>query len=250
MKKIFALILTALVCISALTACSININLTPPTEAPAAEAPAETAAPAPTEAPATKAPVPTDPPVGTLGDYVKTAQEKTVSFGDGNANTLRIPEITLDSAPAKAANTEITERFGSAFGSENTTGAYAIDYEAYLNGTILSVVVTASYDGGNSYGLCYNFDVTTGDALDSAALCKAIGEDYDAVLTDLYDELKDSYEEKWSALPGNDTEKAKTFADDNLKAAKLYLDGDGDLMAMADTYAAVGGGHWIVRLDL
>lgn len=255
MKRLIALLLTVIFVMSALGACSflgIPLGRRPAPTAPAPTAPAPTAAPAETAAPPTEAPAATAPvSIGTLGDYVKTLKEKEVSFGNGKTNTLRLPEILLDSADAKAANSEIVEKYGEIVNGEaNSTGAYALDYEAYLNDRILSVVVTAKYDGGNSYGLAYNFDVTTGKALDSAAVCEATGKSYGDMLDKLYDELVDYYEDKWGTLPGNETEKEKTYNYANLKAAVMYLDGDGDLTALVDTYAAVGGGHWIAQIEV
>lgn len=260
MKKTIALFLALIFVMSALSACSLfgvplfgRVRMQPTEPAPtmAAPIPAETAA-AVTEAPAPETQAPeTAAPIGTLSDYVKTAKEKSVSFGDGNTNILRIPEILLSGTDATAANDEIIEKFGAVVnGDADYTGAYALDYEAYLNQEILSVIVTAKYDGGNSYGLCYSFDVTSGKKLDSEALCTAIGESYSDKLDDLYDELADYYEDKYSTLPGNDTEKEKTYSYSNLKAAVMYLDGSGDLMAMTDIYAAVGGGHWIAQIEV
>ena len=256
MKKLIALLLTVIFVMSALSACSflgIPIGKRPAPTAPAATSPAATTAPATeTAAPATQAPATTAPvSIGSLGDYVKTLKEKEVSFGNGKTNTLRLPEILIDSTDAKSANDEIVEKFGEVVnGDANSTGAYELDYEAYLNKNILSVVITSKYDGGNSYGLAYDFDVATGKALDSAALCEAIGKSYNTELDKLYEELVEYYEDKWGTLPGNETEKEKTYNYANLKAAVMYLDGDGDLMALVDTYAAVGGGHWVAQIEI
>ena len=253
MKKTIAFVLAVIFVLSALTACSLF--KAPKGSAPAPTAPAvstEASTEAQTVASATEADSATAPAaIGTLDDYVKTAKEKTITFGGGKTNTLRLPEILIDSADAKAANSEIVEKYGEVVeGEANSTGAYALDYEAYLNGKILSLVIIAKYDGGNSYGLCYNFDVTTGKTMDNESLCSAIGKNYTEELDELYDELVDYYETKWGNLPGNETEKEKTYNYSNIKAAAMYLDEDGDLMALVDTYAAVGGGHWIAQIDV
>lgn len=243
MKKFIAVLLSAAFAVTALSACSINININQPTEA-AQSASTEADVPA-TAAPETEAPA-TEAPVGTLSDYVRTANEITKDFGDGSTNTLRLPEILLDNADAKAANSEISEKFGDT----DNSGAYELDYEAYLNGKVLSVVITSKNQGGNSYALTYNFDVTSGSAMDNQSICDVAGESYSDVLADLRDELTDYYDEKWGALSGNDTERDKTYSDENLREAKLYLDGEGDIMAVVDIYAAVGGGHWFAQLEI
>ena len=233
MKKIIAIMLSVILALGALSACSININLTQPTDEPE---PAD-AAGAETQA----APV----GVGSLSDYVRTAREVIREFSDGNTNTLRLPELLLSGDDAAAANKELSETFGDMTNS----GMYALDYEACLSGSVLSLVTTAKYDGGNSDALCCNFDVITAERLDSEALCAALGYDHDAVVKALKANLADYYEEKYASIPGNDTEREKTLSDENLREAALYLSADGKPAAIVDIYAAVGGGHWVAQLD-
>ena len=69
MKRITAILLTALMLCAALSACSINININQPTQAvDATDAPAAVTA---TQAPATEAE--TAAPIGKLSDYVRDA---------------------------------------------------------------------------------------------------------------------------------------------------------------------------------
>ena len=246
MKRTIAIILAIIFVVAALSACNINININKPTEA-------ETTASQPVTEKATEAATEaaTEVVIGTLADYVKTGKEKTVTYGDGNTNTLRLPEILLDSADAKAANDELNSRFGEAFNSDvEYAGIYALDYETSLNGKVLSVVTTGKFEGGNTYGLAYSFDVTTGKKLGNQQICEAAGKDYADVLGDLREETEEYYEEKFGSMPGNDAEREKTYSDENLKQSVLYLDEDGDIKALVNIYAAVGGGHWVTEIDL
>ena len=219
--------------------------------------PRPTVAPAPTEtvaatqeattAPATSAPATQAPAsIGKLSDYVKTAKEATVVMPGGDEKHLRIPEILLDSTDADAANESIEGKFGEYIDDKNAhEHVISLDYEASLNDKILSVLVKGTFDGGNSYGQCYCFDVLTGVKLSNAALCKLAGHDYDAACSALKSNLTTYYDEKYSGMPGNDDMRSQTLDDSNVKAAAMYLDASGKLMAMVDIYAAVGGGHWI-----
>ncbi len=252
MKKFSAILLAVLLTAVLVSACHININVNQPATEPVTQ-PAADSQPA---APATEAPSAaeqaTEAPVGSVESYVADAMKSTLTLDDGKEHVYRYPQIVLNSDDADDVNDELDELFRSDV-PENKDQAAALigmDYEAFLNGTTLSVVATVGYNGGNTYGAAYNFDVVSGSRLSNEAVAKAHGESYDEALADLRDELSDYYEEKWGALPGNDAEKAKTLADDNVKAATLYLDGDGDLMALIDVYAAVGGGHWIAQLDV
>ena len=248
MKKTIAILIAAVLAVSALSACSININLNVPTEEPTvAEATTATAATtAASDSTATEAEPKAS--VGKLEDYVKTAAENTVTSGDGKTNTLRYPEILLDSSDAKAANKELADKFAEAI--DGTRGAYAIDYDAYLNSNILSVVTMSKLDGGNTYGLCYNFDVTNGKKLNNEDICNAAGRTHDGLMNDLKEKVTSYYDDKWSSLTGNEEYRTKTLSGDNLNAAVFYLTDGGKVSALADTYAAVGGGHWVVQFDL
>lgn len=249
MKRSLAIILALVLAVSAMSACSININFGGKNENPT-EKNVDSDIELPTVEIPTVPELPTEVEVGKLEDYVGTAKEKELSFGDGNKNTLRIPEIKLDSADAKKVNAEIDKKFADAFASEKYAGIVKLDYEGYLNGSTLSVAVTAKIEGGNTDGLAYNFDVTSGKRLDNKALCAVIGKDYEDMLSDLGAAMEDSYDERFGKLPQNDTERAKTFAKDNLEASTLYLNKNGDTMALCMFYAAVGGGQFMTQVEL
>ena len=249
MKRLIALLLVCVFAASALSACGIFPRIpkprptepvnTVPTAAAVTEAPAETDAPAATQA-----------VIGSLDNYVKTAKKASFTFEGGNTKTYRIPEILLDSDDAAAANAEIMERFGDDVREyDDYSPVIELDYEAYLNDEYLSVIVKGSFEGGNSYALCYTFNVLNGNELNSSTLCSATGRDYNTALSKLTENLTAEYDEKFGTMPGNEGERSKTLDSANIKAAKMYLDDSGKLMAMVDVYAAVGGGHWIYSVS-
>ena len=248
MKKILALLFVCAIAVTALSACSLIPRPAPKPTQPAQPATAAaTEAPAATAAPATQAP--TEVTVGTLDSYVKDAKKASFTFSEGNTKVYRIPEILLSGDDAAAANNEIMERFGDDVREyDEYSPVSELDYEAYLNDVYLSVIVKGRFDGGNSYGLCYTFNVTNGNELNSSTLCSATNRDYNTALDKLTENLTADYDEKFATLPGNDGERSKTLDSANVKAAKMYLDGSGKLMAMVDYYAAVGGGHWVYSI--
>ena len=247
MKKILALLTATLLLAATMAACATEGTVTTPTASPTASAADSTTSDSnssKTDTPATDAPA----EIGTLEDYVAVAKSATVVYGDGISHDLRLPKILLDSADAQTANTEIMDRFGDdCAGDKNYVGA--MDYEAFLNDRILSVYVSAKYDGGNTYGLCYNFDVTTGSLLNNETLCSMTVRDYNAAISALTTNVTTEYDKRYGNIPNNDTEKDKTLASDNITASKMYLDNSGKLKAMVQLYAAVGGGRWVDSFD-
>ena len=244
MKRMIALLCALVLIGTVCCGCSIfpiPKRVSKPTVAPA---PSETVAATQeaTTAPATQAPA----VIGKLSDYVKTGKEATVVMSGGKEKHLRLPEIRLDSTDAAAANNAIDGKFGEYIDDKDAHDyVISLDYEAYLNDKILSVLVKGSVDGGNSYGQCYCFDVLTGVKLSNVAVCELTGHDYDAACAAIGSNLKTYYDEKYSGLPGNDEMRSQTLDESNVKNAIMYLDGSGKLMAMTDIYAAVGGGHWV-----
>lgn len=237
MKKITAFLLVSILAV--LTACSVNININnKPTEATQAASPTQEETSAQSSA-------------GTLEDYVKTAKEiKSTSPGDGKTITLRTPEVLIDSDDAKEFNREIDNKFGSNLNSNSDFNPiYQLDYIASLNGAILSVAVHGAFEGGNTYGLCGSFDINSGKKLTNADLCTAAGRSYTEVMEKLKENLEKYYNVKYNMLPGNEREKEKTLADDNLSQSELYLEDNNKLVAMVHIYAAVGGGHWMEAIE-
>lgn len=187
---------------------------------------------------------------GTTSDYVKNARETVIVQTGGTEKRCRIPEILLDSSDAKAANSEIIEKYGEIFDAPDTHHyILALDYEAYLYDKFLSVYINCRVDGGNSDGLCYCFDITTGNALGSEQLCSMLGRDYNTATDKLKTNLISYYDEKFSMLQGNDEMRSQTLADSNVKASKMFLNESHQLTAMVNIFAAVGGGRWVETIS-
>lgn len=236
MKKLSAIVLAAALMLTSMTACSVNININGSTESTEATASQQTS-----DA--------TETVTGKLSDYVRTSVENEVSFGDGVTKTLRLPEILLDSEDAKAANSDITEKFGA--DTDGKSGVNTLDYTAALNDNLLSVCVCAGFEGGNSGAEVFNFDVSTGKKVDNDVILKYKGVSYTDVIEKIEKALDDYYKERnFDKLPLNDDMKAKTFSARNLKDARLYLNDEGKIMCVADVYASVGGGHFVTNKEL
>lgn len=236
MKKLSAIVLAAALMLTFMTACRVNININKPTDNTEVSETQKTSDAA-------------GAAVGELSDYVRTSVENEVSFGDGVTKTLRLPEILLDSEDAKAANSDITKKFGA--DTDGKSGVNMLDYTAALNDNLLSVCIIAGFEGGNSGAEVFNFDVSTGKKVENDAILKYKDVSYTAVIEGIEKALDDYYREhNFDKLPLNDDMKAKTFSAKNFKDARLYLNDEGKVMCVADVYASVGGGHFVINKEL
>lgn len=184
---------------------------------------------------------------GTAADYVKVA--RTEVFDDINmpsSATFRIPEITIDSDDAQQVNDEIAEQYGKYMDAarDNDKSYYCnyLDYDSYLNGDILSVVITAKFAYTNVYEYSvYNFDVATGNTLNNRALCKKLNTTWDDMKETLQTALKKNYINNFPNF--EDTEYMySTLSSANLEASDLYLGSFKTLMAACTEYTGAGAG--------
>ena len=186
---------------------------------------------------------------GTAGDYVAVAREEY--YDDINMNhptRFRIPKITIDSDDARSANDEIveiyTELMDAAANNDHSASCDYLDFDAYLNGDILSVVITSKYNSTNYYKYSvYNFDTSTGKALNNRALCKKLGTTWDDVEETFRSKLKEEYCSKYPNF--KDTEfMYSTLSSNNLEASQLYLGSFKTLMADCTVYIGAGAGTY------
>lgn len=190
------------------------------------------------------------PSDASISDYVKNAKESVIILPGGGEKRCAIPEFLFDSNDAKAANSEILEKHGAYFDDpESHNYVSELNYEAYLYEKYLSVYIKSRVDGGNTTGLSYCFDITTGKELSSEKLCSMTGRDYNTAISKLKANLTSYYDEKFSKLPNNNEYRDKTLADSNLKASKMFLNESHQLTATVSVYAAVGGGNWFETIS-
>ena len=199
----------------------------------------------------------------TVGDYVYTKIEKNLpspgSFlltgEQGNGGELvpvRMPQLKLDSADAKRINNEITQDCASRIDDlEKSAPVHPsgrIDYAAYLNKNILSLIIEKrSADTPNSYFTVYNLDVTTGEEISYGKLVSLSDKSNDEVTDMLKNEITALFDKPLPSANASMADslknaKDKSLSDDNLSAAMYYFNGEGQL-AVAYRY------HWIAGAE-
>lgn len=147
-------------------------------------------------------------PSPALEDIVIPAISKTYAWDDGVGNrnrvTIRAPHINSSNSFAVAYNKQIDsyvdeiiqEVEACAYGAFSTH-IFSVDYSAFLNGNLLSVLITTKMDADYTEYRIDNFDLDSGKALTAADLCdKFFGMDYPVFLKYAYDWIWEEFEAK------------------------------------------------------
>ena len=285
MKKWMALLLSLCLLIG-LCACGAQkeaenkpLELEPPVEEPAepAEEPAaEPEAPAeepeaPAEEPAEEPEEPDDGPglngiAGEAGGYWYEEDAGSGAYEDGVGNhesySYSIPAFNVDSADAAILNDEIASDCGvyvqEMLDNEEkkaSLSAYSLDYEAWLNGEIASILVTAKRAESDIVEYhTYNLNVATGARATGADLIAVLGLDEDGFTAAAQQAASDKFEALYSGMEGDEFYKKqydKTMSADAFGLTMpMYLDGSGRLCVIARIYALAGAAYYDYPLPI
>lgn len=178
-------------------------------------------------------------------DYV-TLKKSWIYYSDdgwGNAWVpVRTPQINLNSSAAKAANKEISKKLTQS--NLNKLAARNVDYEYYLNGNILSLVVTITKVKDYNDHLVYNFNVKTGKRLDNRALAKALQLNYSDIKASIKKVINNWFVQAkasgWYFAESQYRQWNRSISDKNIEFAKLYLGNNYKLSTVYRQYLIVG----------
>lgn len=277
--KNFLLIILSLALLLSLCACSTSaFPAASPSASPAEQsaAPSAGASPAVSETPApeteTPAPTASASPASPSASDAQSAADKYVSvqydmsgeYTDSVGNVYNysysVPRFDISDA-ADSVNQEIYDSLMPLIdeAQELMNGGFSllvsgISYDAYLNGSIVSVVARANYDGTYMNYYVWSMDaesqsVADADALfaytgmgadgttlsDVAAAC--VGEYYAAQYKDLTNSfIREQYD--------------KTLSAENLSEARYYLGEGGALFAVVKIYTVAGAEYYYEIIEL
>lgn len=201
---------------------------------------------------------------GPLAQYVQTAVKETLELDttkQGNGEqivSVRLPKLLPFSEDAIAAQAELQSEFDPwpwveeirinlADGWSSMT--HSIDYEAYLNGSVFSLMICAeSMVDLNSY-FVYNFDVETGKRLNTEELMNKLQiTDYTQRFTQI---AQKAFDEKYDDATVEHLESERdhiaakredTISRENIEKAMPYVAADGKLMVVIDIHIPTGAG--------
>ena len=223
----------------------------------------------PTTQPTESTTQPTEPVIvedieGPLAQYVQTTMKETLKmtnskYGNKDESTpVRIPRLLPFSEDAITVQAEIQEEFDEIITyirnnhAEGFGTAYdTIDYNAYLNHSVFSLVI---YLVGRTDAIdyrVYNFDTTTGKRLDTPGLMSKLQiADYGDIFAQV---AKQAYEEKYAHYQDKDdfyySQLATTVSKENIDKAMPYVAEDGKVMVVIGIHPDGKEDYYAVNLS-
>lgn len=218
------------------------------------------------EQPITEAPIPetqlTLPSLPEFEDIVIPAISKTYEWDDGVGNrnrvTIRLPHIDYSRKCAAAFNADI-----DSFANEIITevedcaeGAYSthitsVNYEAYLNDDVLSILITSGFSTDYVEYIVHNFDLEDDEAMSTADMCaEFLDMDYPVFLKYTFDRIWAEFEEKHADFITQNREEHEfvynLYASDVSVLCRygLYLNEDNRLILIADHPSVAGAAYY------
>lgn len=196
---------------------------------------------------------------GPLAQYVQTAVKETFELDTTKFHnpkqsvTVRIPKLLPFSEDAIACQGEIQNEFDPWVEEIRTnltdgfTSATAfIDYYAYLNDRIFSLVIYAESMFDLGLYRVYNFDTETGKRLNTEELMNKLQiTDYTERFTQI---AQDAFSKQWGETrdPSSHdydlyvSQKAKNSSKENIDKAMPYVAEDGKVMVVLNVYSLAG----------
>lgn len=199
---------------------------------------------------------PTHPSVDTLICVREEIYEWADSAGNTNRVPLRIPSLNATGEDAAQLNQKISEycnqiesEVSSAKNGEYSPFTSILDYEAYLNGNLLSLLLIHQSTFDYTEYTVYNFDIATSRILTVADMCRMyLDIDYAVFLKYTNDTILQEFRTTFSSFASADSEAFQAMEDMfsrniiSLYYRRLYVNEDGILMLVADKPSIAGAG--------
>ena len=197
-------------------------------------------------------------------DCVGFGREQMFRYTDKNKNEVsvvyRIPKLRFDTPDAQAINEEITQRYTPLYNKAGQTAAekrmpepISIDYSAFVNDDIVTLLIKSEEQGHNMDYDVYNYNKKTGKRLDNAGLLRYLQRDYEDTFASLKTALEADYLSKFKEENFPDDYYVRlenTTGDEAIKKSSLFLNGQAELYAACTEYAGVGDGEFQVLISL
>ncbi len=193
-------------------------------------------------------------------DYVSDGKEETFTYtdkgGEEHQTVYRIPKLNFTDSDAQAINAAVSEKYGADFeAAAQANGApeyLSINYGAFTNDDIISLLITAEDRTHHFTYSAFNYNKKTNKQLDNAGLLAYLQRDYDQTFSDLQDALQDDYLSKYQYENFPDDyyyQLEMTAGDEAVRQSTLYLNENGELYAVCTERVSLGEGEFQVLIS-
>jgi len=199
--------------------------------------------------------------VGTVESYWYESDsgsgQYTDSVGNEMAYTYAVPAFNVDSPDASDMNEELEAVAGTAIAEMKDAEANgyslmytSVDYEAYQNGDIVSLLLVMTTDIELIEYHVFNLNVVTGERASGAEMALYAGMDEAAFVEAAMAATEAKFQELYGALEEDlgefyDEQYAKTMSADVFSlSAPMYLNGEGKICIIARIYALAGASYY------
>lgn len=203
--------------------------------------------------------------IETENELIYTDREEQFKYSDDLGHNydikFRIPMIMSNSGGAQAINNSIQSKYYQCFDEvsecmENGTSThyYSIDYDYYLYGDILSILITTAYYNGTKLYDVYNFDISSKKKLDNDSIIKKLSKDKFLIMAEIRNSEKAAYEKEYGDYKSIDSEfynkqYTATLADENLNNSVLFANNEGlSVVVLEHTLTGQGKSYRIIKL--
>lgn len=177
--------------------------------------------------------------------------------------SYNIPTINIDSSNVKTINSEIQKDYKTKVDQELTNEKQglsatmeSVKYDSYINGNILSLVISSEYPNDCKYYKVYNVDVDTGKSISNTQLLQH----KNITKTNFLNKLSKVYGEKFIELFGkkdsqNDQEfyssqYNKTINSNNYSIdTSIFLNSNNTISVIAQIYSLAGADSYYYIID-
>lgn len=169
----------------------------------------------------------------------------TNPYNQESVYEFSFPKILIDSTDANKVNEELLAKYKPWLDKiEDEWTAINLDYSYCCDNGVLSVVVKFRYFLMHEYDI-YNFDVATGKLLDTDKICQRFNKNYEKIITEVKENIKDIFEK--GSYP--DSYLDYSLTKENLSYTRLYLE-NGRLFAMYRVNLPAGTDFHYYSIDI
>lgn len=196
---------------------------------------------------------------GVFSSWIDKKLKDSIS---GGLYTYRIPQIDIESEDAEKMNEEIKEKYGEYYNEaikhieEGFSITGEVDYKAYVNGDILSVVAYRTVHDDVFYST-YNININTGKKVENKELLEMKGLNEEMVEKEIIAYMEEIVKSaKYEEMTESEIKEIQEYLLKEVYETKIdensqfYLSNENHLCVVANEYVMAGAGKYERLYDL